>query len=190
MTKRSCILIGPGVLGISRTFTVALAAAIAIVANVLSAEDAKPVRLFILSGQSNMAGLNPDLSYTPTVTAAFADEEVIVVKSAQGGQPIRRWYKKWQPPEGRTSPSPADGALYDTLLTAVQKRLGDKRPASIVFVWMQGERDAKEKFASVYEASLTGVVQQLKDDLHCDTIGVVVGRLSDCRNNDADWLAL
>jgi hypothetical protein len=68
-----------------------------------SAEAAdKKVRLFILSGQSNMAGLDPQVSFTPAVTEAFAADEVIVVKSAQGGQPIRRWYKKWALPEGAT----------------------------------------------------------------------------------------
>jgi len=50
--------------------------------------------LFILSGQSNMAGLNPQISFTPTVETAFGKENVIVVKDAKGGQPIMRWYKK------------------------------------------------------------------------------------------------
>jgi hypothetical protein len=49
--------------------------------------------LLILSGQSNMAGLNPALSFTPTVKKLLASDDVIVVKSAQGDQPIRRWYK-------------------------------------------------------------------------------------------------
>jgi len=49
--------------------------------------------LFILSGQSNMAGLQPAESFTPAVEKTFGKEKVIVVKSGQGGQPIRRWYK-------------------------------------------------------------------------------------------------
>ena len=48
--------------------------------------------LFILSGQSNMAGLNPNESFTPTVQKAFGKENVIVVKDALGGRPIRCWY--------------------------------------------------------------------------------------------------
>ena len=43
--------------------------------------------LFILSGQSNMAGLRPQESFTPAVVAAFGKSEVIVVKDAHGGQP-------------------------------------------------------------------------------------------------------
>ena len=56
--------------------------------------------LFILSGQSNMAGLRPEESFTPAVEAEFGIENVIIVKSARGGQAIRRWYKDWQPLEG------------------------------------------------------------------------------------------
>lgn len=99
--------------------------------------------LFILSGQSNMAGLDPAISFTPTVTDAFGAENVIVVKDALGGQPIRRWYKKWQPAEG-DSPK-ATGDLYDRLMKKVRAAIKDKKLASITFVWMQGERDARER---------------------------------------------
>jgi len=40
-----------------------------------------------------MAGLQPAESFTPSVEKTFGKEKVIVVKSGQGGQPIRRWYK-------------------------------------------------------------------------------------------------
>jgi len=41
--------------------------------------------LFILSGQSNMAGLNPAISFTPAVHEAFGPENCIVIKDAQAG---------------------------------------------------------------------------------------------------------
>ena len=47
--------------------------------------------LFILSGQSNMAKFNEKTTFIPAVEAAFGRENVIVVKDAQGGQPIQRW---------------------------------------------------------------------------------------------------
>jgi len=56
--------------------------------------------LFILSGQSNMEQLNPEDSFIPAVQAEFGAENVVVVKDAWGGQPIRRWYKNWKPAEG------------------------------------------------------------------------------------------
>lgn len=136
--------------------------------------------LFILSGQSNMAGLKPEVSFTPTVKKLLAPDEVIVVKSAQGGQPIRRWYKKWKPAKG-DQPKP-DGLLYDKLMEAVKKGVGDKKYDTVTFVWMQGERDAKERHGEVYGASFEGLVKQLSDDLGRADLNFVIGRLSDCLN--------
>jgi hypothetical protein len=82
-----------------------------------AAEPAK-VRLFILSGQSNMVGLQPQVSFTPALEKAFPGDEIIVVKDAAGGQPILRWYKKWQPPEGPPSAKCGD-------MTVVVGRLSD-----------------------------------------------------------------
>ena len=45
------------------------------------AAEAADKHLFILSGQSNMAGLNPNISFTPTVEEAFGKENVTVVKT-------------------------------------------------------------------------------------------------------------
>jgi hypothetical protein len=136
--------------------------------------------LFILSGQSNMAGLKPEVSFTPTVTEALADDTAIVLKDAQGGQPIRRWYKAWKPKDG-TGPA-ADGALYDQLLKKVKAAVGDTKPDTVTFVWMQGERDAKEEHGEVYAASLEGLLAQLAADLGRKDINFVIGRLSDCQN--------
>lgn len=156
-----------------------------------SAAD-KKVRLFVLSGQSNMAGLDPRLSFTPAVEKEFAGDEVIVVKSAQGGQPIRRWYKKWQLPAGATEAKATtkNGDLYDQLMQAVTKALGDKKPDSVVFVWMQGERDAKAGWQAAYYEALHGTIEQLRTDLKHKDIAVVVGRLSDHLKNDAGWDAV
>lgn len=133
--------------------------------------------LFILSGQSNMAGLKPEISFTPTVEAAYGKENVTVVKSAQGGQPIRRWYKQWKPAKG--GEPKATGDLYDVLMKAVNKATEGKKYDTVTFVWMQGERDAKEKHGEVYAASMKGLVDQLSKDLGRDDINFVIGRLSD-----------
>ena len=137
----------------------------------------KPAHLFILSGQSNMAGLNPDRSFTPTVETAFGKEQVIVVKSAQGGQPIRRWHKAWKPAKGDTPK--ATGDLYDKMMSAVSAAIADTDIASVTFVWMQGERDARELHGEVYADSFKGLIGQLETDLERDDIKFVVGRLSD-----------
>ena len=147
------------------------------------------VRLFILSGQSNMAGLPPEVSFTPTVEKAFADDEVIVVKDARGGQPIRQWYKQWKPATAAADAPPAEnqGQLYDRLMEKVNAAIKGKKVDTISFVWMQGERDAKEGHSAVYAASLKGLIGQLRTDLKRDDITVVIGRLSDCLKNNEHW---
>jgi hypothetical protein len=153
----------------------------------------KKVRLFILSGQSNMAGLDPDVSFTPAVTKEFADDEVIVVKHAQGGQPIRRWYKKWKLPEGTQEAAGGpgkNGDLYDQLMVKVKEALGNKKPDSVAFVWMQGEKDAKLSWQTAYYEALRGTVEQIRAELKHPDIAVVVGRLSDCQLGDKNWDAV
>jgi len=133
--------------------------------------------LFILSGQSNMAGLIPQESFTPTIEAEFGKEKVIIVKDALGGQPIRRWYKNWKPLEGNEPKAQPD--LYDTLMTKVFAIIEKERIATVTFIWMQGERDAREKLGEVYEKSLLGLYKQLSDDLERKNINFIIGRLSD-----------
>ena len=119
--------------------------------------------LFILSGQSNMAGLKPEESFLPTVEAAFGKNKVIVVKDAMGTQPIRRWYKDWKPMQGDVPTAQPD--LYDSLMKKVNSAVTSQRIASVTFIWMQGERDAREKLGNVYERSLLGLYQQLSAEL-------------------------
>ena len=140
-------------------------------------QENKGKHLFILSGQSNMAGLNPEESFTPTVENEFGKENVIVVKFAQGGQPIRRWYRDWKPPHGTVPEYKSD--LYDSLMIRVNNKIINEKIATVTFVWMQGERDAREEFAAVYEQSLAGLYAQLSEDLNRDDINFVIGRLSD-----------
>jgi hypothetical protein len=139
------------------------------------AEEGK--HLFILSGQSNMAGLKPEESFIPTVEKKFGKENVIVIKDAQGGQPIRRWYKNWKPAEG--GQPEANGDLYDRLMKKVTPAIKDQKLVSVTFLWMQGENDARHQQGEVYEASLKGLYKQLSTDLERDDINFVIGRLSD-----------
>jgi len=105
------------------------------------------VRLFILAGQSNMVYMDESKSFTPTIKKAFPGDEVIVVKYAQGGTPIRLWFKGWKAPEGAdeswTKDKERQGSLYYTLMEKVKKAIEGKTPDTVSFVWMQGERDAK-----------------------------------------------
>ena len=93
----------------------------------LCAAEACKTRLFVVSEQSNMVYLNPDASFTPAVKQAFPNDEVIVVRSAEGGTPIRRWWKEWKDPQNAGTP-PAPGDLYDVLMTRVKKSIEGKTP--------------------------------------------------------------
>lgn len=144
----------------------------------LSVHAAEPGKhLFILSGQSNMAGLDPEVSFVPAVEAAFGKDHVIVVKDAESGQPIRRWYRKWKPAQGNV---PANvGDLYDRLMLKVDAAIEGQHIQSVTFVWMQGERDARESHGKVYAAGLRGLIDQLSMDLGRKDVNFVIGRISD-----------
>jgi hypothetical protein len=147
------------------------------------------VRLFILSGQSNMVRLDPEVSFVPALKKAFPGDDLVVVKSAQGGQPIRRWYKGWKAPAGvKIKPGKGEiGDLYDVLMTKVKAATKGKTPDSVVFVWMQGESDAKRGTAEVYEESMRGLIKQLRDDLKRPDMVVVIGRLHEFKKGEAGW---
>lgn len=103
--------------------------------------------LFILSGQSNMVHLNPEVSFTPLLEEEFGKENVIIVKDAKGSQPIRRWYKNWKPLVG--DEPKVRHELYDVLINKVYSAIVNENIETITFIWMQGERDAREKQGEV-----------------------------------------
>jgi alpha-L-fucosidase len=158
------------------------------VIKVTLAKSMSKAHLFILSGQSNMVGLNPNISFTPTVEAAFGKDNVIIVKDAAGGQPIRRWYKKWKPAEG--DEPKATGDLYNRLMTKVNAAIEGREIQTVTFVWMQGERDAKGGQGQVYETSLKGLIAQLRADMGRKDINFVIGRLSDNLMKNPGWITV
>lgn len=139
--------------------------------------ESKGKHLFILSGQSNMVGLLPEESFTPTIEAQFGKDKVIIVKDAHGGQPIRRWYKNWKPLQGAEPKAQPD--LYDSLWTKIRASIHKENIATATFIWMQGERDAREKLGDVYERSLIGLYDQFSADLKRNDLNFIIGRLSD-----------
>ena len=145
------------------------------VAHVIATEPGK--HLFILSGQSNMEGLQPEISFTPTVESELGKDNVIVILEAESSQPIRSWYKKWKPTEGNEPK--ATGDLYERLLTRVNEAIKGMKVQTVTFIWMQGEQDALEEHGEVYAASLKGLIGQLRNDLGRSDVSFVIGRISD-----------
>jgi len=153
------------------------------------AADDESVHLFILSGQSNMAGMNPRAGFEPEAAALFPDAVVKYIKVARGGQPIRLWVENWNeiakqheidPDQARAKDKQKGTAYYQPILDqfgALLKQHPD--PASVTFCWMQGERDAKEKLDAAYEDSLNQLIADLRRDLKRPEMNFVIGRLSD-----------
>ncbi len=138
-------------------------------------------RLIIMSGQSNMVKLNVEEYFTPLVEEALSGDEIVVVKEAEGGQPIRRWYRDWKPWQGISKDEAGPiGDLYDSLMVSVKPHLNPETPyASVTLVWMQGERDAKPiENSQAYGENLKGLIDQFRADLGRPDLMVVVGRIN------------
>lgn len=160
--------------------------------------DEKPVHLFILSGQSNMAGMNPKLGFEPEADKLFPDAEVVYFKVAQGGRPIRLWVSQWNEIAAKhglkTRIAPGkesqDGTVFYKPIIEQAKKLLERHPnASVTFCWMQGERDAKEALSAAYEDAMKQLVANLRHDLNQPQMNFVIGRLSDF-SAKPDWQAV
>mgnify|MGYP003301472639 CR=1 FL=1 len=118
-------------------------------ASVVVAAD-KPVHLFILSGQSNMQGMDPETGFMPEAKKLFKDEKVVYIKVAKGGQPICRWVKEWEDiakEKGLDSKriqriTKGEGVQFYQPILDQYKEMLEKypNPTSVTFCWMQGER--------------------------------------------------
>ena len=75
--------------------------------------------LFLLSGQSNMKRFQHKQFFTPAVQAAYGADNVIIIKNAEGGQPISKWYKAWISGEGEKPEK--TGQLYDSLIENIKE---------------------------------------------------------------------
>ncbi|RAV30344.1 sialate O-acetylesterase [Sinomicrobium soli] len=155
----------------------------------VSGQEEEGKHLFILSGQVNMALFDYESFFTPLVEEEFGKDNVIVVRSALGGQAIRRWYKDWKPLTGNEPK--AQPALFRAIFNEVNPLIKGQDLKTVTVIWMGGETDAEEGFGNVYERSLKGLFQQFRDQLKREDINVVIGRLndfgSDKKKEYVDW---
>ena len=128
-----------------------------------------------------MAGLKPERAFLPELKKLLPDDEILHVKFAKGGQPIRKWVKNWDEIAAKSKlPARKDpGAFYDQTLKMAKSATGETKLDSITFFWMQGERDAKEKLSAAYEESMKTLIANLREDLGAPEMNFVIGRLSD-----------
>ena len=168
-------------------------------ASVVVAAD-KPVHLFILSGQSNMQGMDPETGFMPEAKKLFGDEEVVYIKVAKGGQPICRWLEEWVAiakekglDEKHIKRIHKDGKVefYQPILDQYKEML-KKHPkfASVTFCWMQGERDASGGADAAYKEALKLLITYLRRDLKRPDMNFVIGRISDAAPERPSWVAV
>jgi hypothetical protein len=139
----------------------------------------EPAHLFILSGQSNMRKPLPE-TFRGCVQQVFGEDKVLVTTAAWPSQPIKHWVHDWSPPEGVSDPSPErNGALYDKLIANVTRSVKGRPLASVTYIWMQGEADASNGWASVYHDSFLAILEQLERDLDVERVNFVVGRINE-----------
>ena len=144
--------------------------------------EEKPLHIFILSGQSNMAGMNPKIGFEDEAAKLFPEAEVRYCKVARGGQPIRLWVEQWDDIAGKHGLEAKRAAIqyYQPILDEYAKLVNqDSNPASVTFCWMQGERDAKEQLSAAYFDALSQLIENLRRDLKQPKMNVVIARLSD-----------
>ena len=152
------------------------------------AED-KPVHLFVLSGQSNMQGMDPETGFLPEANKLFKGDQVVYIKVAKGGQPICRWLEEWTDIAEKKgldarhiSRIHRDGKVefYQPILDQYQAMLKKHpKPASVTFCWMQGERDANGGAHAPYKDALNLLISKLRRDLKRPDMNVVIGRIGD-----------
>ena len=160
----------------------------------------KPVHLFILSGQSNMAGMDPEGGFMTEAKKLFKDEKVVYIKVAKGGQPICRWLEEWQAiaeekgiSEGTRKRIHKGGEVefYQPILDQYKEMLKKHpKPASVTFCWMQGEREANGGGQPAYKDSLKLLITKLRRDLERPDMNIVIGRLSDAGQKKESWGAM
>ena len=160
----------------------------------------KPVHLFVLSGQSNMAGMDPETGFMKEAKKLFKDEKVVYIKVAKGGQPICRWLEEWQDIAKKNGLDEKDikrihrggeVEFYQPILDQYKEML-EKYPkfASVTFCWMQGERDANGGGQPAYKDALKLLISKLRRDLECPDMNIVIGRLSDAGEKKESWAAM
>ena len=149
----------------------------------------KSVHLFILSGQSNMQGMDPETGFLPEAKTLFQNDEVVYIKVAKGGQPICRWLEEWADiakakginDRHRERILKGEGVLFYRPILDQYKAMLEKhpKPASVTFCWMQGERDANGGAHVAYEDALQLLITKLRRDLKRPDMNIVIGRIGD-----------
>ena len=125
--------------------------------------------LFILSGQSNMRGMNP-APFIALVEKEYGAEKVIIAKNAKNGAGIDNWVK-----QGGRRPN----RFYANFINIIKQKKANRKVDTVTLCWMQGETDAGKGMVGSYESKFNKLITLLKKDLGIDKINFVIGRICD-----------
>lgn len=175
-----------------------LLSALALLLPALTVAADRPAHLFILTGQSNMAGMDPKLGFEPEAKKLFPDAGVAYIKIAVGGMPIRYWVDEWNDiatkhgvdvAKAREKDKSKGTIFYPRVLEQFAELLKQHpNPASVTFCWMQGENDSKTGLHAPYADALKQLIANLRRDLKRPDMNIVIGRISDHdRINPPAW---
>ena len=140
--------------------------------------SAQGKHLFVLSGQSNMVGLDQYGSFTSTLEQEFGADNLVVVKDAHTGESITAWIENRKPKREKDL-SDSEG-LYTRLISKVNAAMENKSFRTATFIWMQGEADSRRStYAKMYSSNFCSLLVRLSEDLEQDNINFVIGRISD-----------
>ena len=132
-----------------------------------------------------MVRMNPQDSFLPELEKLFPEAEILHIKEATGGKPIRNWLAEWDEiateagldsaairAKGKVEGSP----YFERIIEKSAAHL-DPPPSSVTFLWMQGESDAS--VSAPYEEALTQLITKLRKNLNAPEMNVVIARISD-----------
>ena len=118
-------------------------------------------------GKTERKGFGPEISFAHAISAAIR-EPVGIIKHSVGGTDLA---SQWSP-KNRNS-------LYAALLRKVKAAGKARRIEIIGFLWMQGERDSRDKAkAEAYAKNLAGLVRAARKDLGAPRMLFVAGRVN------------
>ncbi|MDB9314586.1 sialate O-acetylesterase [Spirulina sp. CS-785/01] len=117
-------------------------------------------------------GFGPEITLGQTI-ARRLQQPVAIVKYAVEGSTLA---EDWNP----ENPDSLYYAMRDRAYQAIgQLSLQTPQPVQIAgFFWMQGESDAKdEDMAQQYEANLSTLITQLRQDFHTPDLPIIIGQI-------------
>jgi len=118
-------------------------------------------------GKTERKGFGPEISFGHRMAAAIR-EPVGIIKHSVGGTDLAR---QWSPKN--------KSSLYAALLRKVKAAQKSRRIEIIGFLWMQGERDSREKAkAEAYAKNLAGLVRAARKDYSAPRMLFVSGRVN------------